>query len=398
MTGAVYQPDAPAPPDPVPHVGRRVICYYTPSVNPSGMGAQLLDLAAAHAPDADVSVMCRPTEGGRRLLDRAAASGALPVPLPGNRDPAFGRVIADHLTARPPAVFHSHVGWGWEDWDGVHLAHRLGVPAVIQSHHLPFLLSHPRKAERLHRAIEPVDHLIAVSAGVRRTYERIGVPAHRFTTVPNGVAPRGPGPGRAAARRALGLSVDQLVVMTAGRLVRMKGQRYLVDAVPDLVGGFPDLAVVILGEGPLRRELADRAADLGVESVVRLAGHRDDARLLLDAADVFVLPSRHEGMPLAALEAMEAGLPVVGTRVIGTDEVVVDGETGLLVPAEDPHALAAAVADLLAHPDLRAAYAGVGRRRYLEHHTVELMAARTRAVYDAVLATHLPASRETVSA
>src|SRR3712207_7194116 len=100
---------------------------------------------------------------------------------------------------------------------------------------------------------------------------------------------------------------------------------------------FPDLAVVLLGDGPLREALEKRGAGLGVGSAVRFPGHRADARQLLAAADVFVLPSRHEGMPLVALEAMEAGLPVVATRVIGSEEVVDDGVTGALVRRSEEH-------------------------------------------------------------
>ncbi len=119
---------------------------------------------------------------------------------------------------------------------------------------------------------------------------------------------------------------------------------------------------------------------------LHLPGHRTDARMLLDAADVFVLPSRQEGMPLVALEAMNTGLPVVATEVIGTAEVVSHGITGTLVPPENPAALARAVAELLADPDLRQRYARAGRRRYVEHFTARRMAEDTLRVYEDVLA------------
>jgi len=110
-----------------------------------------------------------------------------------------------------------------------------------------------------------------------------------------------------------------------------------------------------------------------------------EARRLLAAADVFVLPSRHEGMPLVALEAMEAGLAVVGTRVIGTEEVVEDGVTGALVRPGDPAALGAALARLLADPALRRRQGDAGRRRYQACFTRERMARDTAAVYESVL-------------
>jgi len=369
-----------------PGRGRRPsVCLYTPSVDPSGMGAHMLDLTAEFLPQVAVSVMCWPTVPGRRVLERAAALGATPLALPHPRDPSFAEVIVRFLEEEPAEVFHVHVATGREDFDGARAARRAGVPAVVQTLHLPWLLSDRGKQRPFFRALQEVDHLIAVSQAQRATYERIGVPAGRLTTVPNGIRARGPAPGRRAARQALGLGPDQPVVMTIGRLTVMKGQCYLIDSVPDLAAQFPGLAVLVFGHGHLQGRLEVQASALGVEGVVRLLGHRSDARLLLDAADVFVLPSRHEGMPLVALEAMEAGLPVVATRVIGSAEVVADGQTGLLVPPQDPAALGGALARLLGDPGLRARYGDAGRRRYLEHFTSERMAQQTMTVYQQVL-------------
>ena len=203
---------------------RRSICYYTPSTDPSGMGAHMVDLVAEFAGTADVALMMRPTVGGRRLLDRAAEVGARTVELPSPRDPRFAAVVTGFLQAHPTDVFHCHVGTGWEDWDGVRLARRAGCPAVVQSQHLPYLVSSPRKRRAYRHAIEEVDRLIAVSEGVRRSYCRIGVPGERFTTVPNGVAPLSDRIGRDAARAALGLDPRQPVALTVGRLTHMKGQ------------------------------------------------------------------------------------------------------------------------------------------------------------------------------
>jgi glycosyltransferase involved in cell wall biosynthesis len=371
----------------VPEGGRRLsICLYTPSVDPSGMGSHMLDLAAEYLPGADVSVLCWDTVSGRRVLDRAAGLGATVHALPHPRDPAFADTIVGFLTRSAPDVFHIHVGSGRENFDGARAARRAGVPAVVQTQHQPWLFRAPRKRVRFGCAIAAVDRLIAVSWAEQRSYERTGVPASRIVTVQNGIVPRGPGPGRPAARAELGLDPDELVVMNIGRLMRQKGQDVLVDAMPGLVAAFPRLRVVVVGGGTLHESLAGQAAALGVADHLCLPGHRTDARMLLDAADVFVLPSRQEGLPLAALEAMDVGLPVVGTEVIGTAEVVVDGETGRLVPPRDARALGSALADLLADPGLRARYGSAGRRRYLDRFTAARMAAETVAVYEDVLA------------
>lgn len=362
------------------------VCLYTPSADPSGMGLHMLDLAAEYVGELPVSLMCWPTEKGRRLLDAADALGVTTLALPHPRDPAFRPVIADFLRDCRTDVFHVHVGSGRENFDGARAARDAGVPAVVQSQHQPWLHSSPGRRVPFFEGLQEVDHLIAVSEALSRTYDRIGVPPGQITTVPNGVGVRRHQPDRLAARCSLGLDPDQLVVMTIGRLARMKGHCDLIDATPGLVDRFPGLRVLIVGDGPLRAQSTAQIAARGVEDCVRLLGHRSDARQLLDAADVFVLPSLHEGMPLVALEAMEAALPVVATRVIGSEEVVVDQLTGLLVPAHDPAALGAALTALLADPVLRARLGRAGRDRYLAEFTRRRMAEETLAVYAKVLA------------
>lgn len=350
------------------------------------MGAHLLDLAARHARRAEVHVLAWPTAPGQRLLAAAEALGARPVPLPHPRDRDFAPRIVRHLQAHPTSVFHAHVGTGRENFDGVRAARAAGVPAVVQTLHYPWLMGSRKHLVPLFRSLEPVDHLIAVSEAQRQTYVRVGVDPSRITTVPNGIRARGPGPGRRAAREALGLDMGRRVVMTIGRLTVMKGHVHLLDALPGLLRRFPDLAVVVVGSGHLQERLQAQAEGLGVADAVHLVGHRSDARMLLDAADVFVLPSRHEGMPLVLMEAMDAGLPVVATRVIGSEEVVVDGGTGLLVRPRDPAALEQALGVLLADPALRAQLGRAGKRRFSACFTAARMARDTAQVYDRVLA------------
>jgi len=364
----------------------RPVCLYTPSADPSGMGAHMVDLAAEYALGREVSVLAWDTAPGRALLERAEAAGARPVALPHPRSAGFADAVGAHLRRSPAEVFHVHVGTGREDFDGARAARAAGVPAVLQTQHYPWLMGSPKHLVPFFHAIEPVDHLITVSQGQRRTYEKVGVAASRMTTVPNGIRPRPYGAGRAAARAALELDPDQPVVLTVGRLNVMKGHTHLLDAVPGLLRRFPDLAVVIIGKGHLEEQLRAQAAALGVSSAVRLVGHRSDARALLDAADVFVLPSRSEGMPLALLEAMDAGLPVVATRVIGSEEVVDEGRTGLLVRPRDAGALEGALGRLLGDPALRSAFARAGHARFEEQFTSARMATQTLGVYEQVLA------------
>ncbi|MCW2608616.1 MAG: glycosyl transferase group 1 [Frankiales bacterium] len=362
------------------------VCLYTPSFDPSGMGRHMLDLATELALTRDVSLLAWGTPAGTRLLTAAERGGVRTCALPPPRDPGFGPAVTCFLRRHPAEVFHVHVGTGREDFDGARAARAAGVPVVLQTQHLPWLLSQEHKQRPFFRGLREVDHVLTVSRAQRATYAAIGLPATATSTVPNGVAARTAVPGRLAARRELGLTPDQPVVLTVGRLTVMKGQRHLLDALPELTARVPDLAVVLVGDGHLRETLGKQAADLGVAHVVRFAGQRSDARALLDAADVFVLPSLTEGMPLAVLEAMEAGLPVVATRAIGVEEVVDDGVTGLLVPIGDPRALAAALDRLLGDAPLRARLGAAGRDRYLSSFTAARTAREVARVYDAVVA------------
>lgn len=375
-----------------PGRARRSLCLYTRSANPSGMGAHMLDLVQGLVDRMDVTVLCRTGDRVRWLFEEASARGARTVALPGPHDPAYPEVISDFLASRPVDVFHCHAGWGWEDPHGLRLARAAGVPAVIITHHMSFLIHKRATAEKLVRNTSYAHWRIAVSRGLRDTYTARGISEEHFVTVPNGIGPRRQPPGRTAARAALRLRPDDPVVLSTGRLTAVKGQRYLVEAAALLAPDHPGLQVVILGEGELREELEELVAERGLTGSVHLPGHRADARMLLDAADVFALPSRAEGMPLTLIEAMEARVPVVATRVSGSSEVVAHGGTGLLVPPGDAGGLAAALAALLDDGRRRARYGEAGHRRYLEEFTVESMVARTRAVYDAALGDR-PAAR-----
>ena len=152
--------------------------------------------------------------------------------------------------------------------------------------------------------------------------------------------------------------------MTVGRLQAPKDALTLLRGLAKLPRGTYE--AVIVGDGPDRPELASEARRLGLESVVQLAGERNDVPELLAASDIFVLSSRSEGLPLSILEAMAAGLPVVATTVGGVPELVLEGETGLLVPPGDPQALAGAIERLLDDSTLRGRLGAAGRIRVEE--------------------------------
>jgi glycosyltransferase involved in cell wall biosynthesis len=175
------------------------------------------------------------------------------------------------------------------------------------------------------------------------------------------------------------------VLVNIGALVDHKGQRYLLDALPLAMRRIPDLHLVILGEGELRRPLEQQVQRLHLERAVRMPGFRSDVLALARSADLFVMSSVTEGLGSTVLDAMAMGLAVVGTRAGGIPEAVVDGETGLLVPVADPPALADAIVSLMNDPARRARFGDAGRQRVARHFTVDHLVERTFAVYQEVV-------------
>ena len=200
------------------------------------------------------------------------------------------------------------------------------------------------------------------------------------TTIANGVGE----PEQPADRERLGrewdLPPDHRLVVAVGRLVPQKNHELAVRALAEV----PATTLVVLGEGPLHDALEHVAREHGVEDRIRLTGVRPDARAIVGAADAIVFSSTWEGLPLAALEALAAGTPVVATSVRGLRELLTDGQDALLVIPEDSRALAAALRRVLDDPDLAARLAEGGRalaaansedvmiRRYLELYEVLL--------------------------
>jgi glycosyltransferase involved in cell wall biosynthesis len=219
-----------------------------------------------------------------------------------------------------------------------------------------------------------------------------GRAAERTEVIPSGVDTdrfqRAAGE-RERVRATLGIPAGVPLVGTVGRLEGRKGTDTLIASAAQLR---KDAHVVVVGEGPSREELTAQIARLGLGERVRLLGERADVRDVLAALDVFVLPSRTEGMSNALLEGMAMALPVVATAVGGNPEVVSPG-TGVLVPAEDPGAMAAAVTELLDAPERAEALGAAARRRVEERYGARAMVRRLEAVYDAVATGALALSR-----
>ena len=216
--------------------------------------------------------------------------------------------------------------------------------------------------------------MIAVSAAVRSgMVAELGVGparADRITVVDNGVpVPEPTTPDRrAAARRERGLGPDEFVLAGVGRLTRQKDFASLIEALAGVADMLPPWRCVIAGEGELRSDLEAAVAAAGLADRVALPGIDRDVAGLQRAADVFCLPSLYEGLPLALMEAMAAGLPVCAYDIDGTRELVADGVEGLLAPPRDARTFGENLVRLAGSPDLRMRLGRAARERILAHH------------------------------
>lgn len=222
----------------------------------------------------------------------------------------------------------------------------------------------------------------AVSGDLRAHLIGEGFSPHAVDVIYNGidVGPLPDAAARQSARNALDIPEETIVVGTIARLDPVKNLGTLIRAVV-LAARAQRLCLLIIGDGPERRALEAAAAQSGLPSAIRFLGHRDDARRVLAACDVFANSSISEGVSLTILEAMAAGLPVVATRVGGTPEVI-DGTCGLLVPARNEAALAGAIAELAAAPALRATLGRAARGRVEAQFTLDRMVRAYRDVYE----------------
>lgn len=231
--------------------------------------------------------------------------------------------------------------------------------------------------------------VVANSQAVARdTMEDESLPAGRIRVIHNGVEVPARPVGQDA--RPDGMPPGRRVILCVANLIHYKGHLDLLAAAAEVLPAFPDVALVLVGDGPMRPALADAVDRDGLRGRVHFLGHRADVSDLLAASDLFVLSSHEEGFSNALLEAMAHGLPVVATAVGGNLEAVEDGVTGLLVPPRDAGALAKAMMSLLADPPASSRMGQMGRARAAKLFPLDRMVHETETLYSALLDRHAP--------
>jgi glycosyltransferase involved in cell wall biosynthesis len=268
------------------------------------------------------------------------------------------------------------------------------VPIVIDHWHGFSRFS--RKRRLICRCLARFTDLsLAVSPGVKDyLVQEIGLAPDKIRVVANGVdiAAIDAARQRNEVRRELGLPAEVPVIGLVGRLDHWgKGHKELFAAMVRLTARYPVQALIV-GGGRREAELKQAAADLGLADAVHFLGSRRDVPDLLHAMDIFVLPSYSEGLSLALMEAMAAGLPVVASRVGGNPELVEDGDTGLLIPPQDADALAAALERLLADPTGAKTMGEKARRRVEENYSLDRLGREINGIYEELAAEKFGAS------
>lgn len=322
----------------------------------------------------------------REMVARGIPCETLPVW--GHVDPALLGRIAAYLRGLQPDIVHTHLIHA--DLYGLLAARWAGVQHAISSRHnnTPFH-GRPLINWLKRTAMRRADRVIAISYAVARFVAEVErVDAGKIVTIHYGFEPLDyPPDAREAARAEMGLPPGAPVIGMFGRLIPQKGIDVLLDALPQVLQQHPDARLLIVGDGVLRATLEAQAQALGLDGVVTFAGWVERAYRLMPACDLIVMSSRLEGFGLVALEAMSAARPMVASRASSLPEIVVDGETGLLVPPEDAPALAEAIAALLGDPAHAAALGQAGLRRLRAEFSVDKMVNATYGVYVDVLGT-----------
>jgi glycosyltransferase involved in cell wall biosynthesis len=345
-----------------------------------GLDASRWELVLAHYPGEALA----PLVSGAQM--RGVETWSVPPMPPGfvglRRLPRFATTLrCDHAS-----LVHLHLTWPLACQYTLMSAALARVPAVVATVQLSFPLTLSRRVMLQQRLLtRGVDRYLAVSESVRRyLVHDLHWPPAKIEVVPNSVranpAVVTPTTASTVRHQIVGRQATPLVLVPA-RLHEQKGHRYLFPALAEV----PEAHVALAGEGPERHALEMLAHELGIESRVSFLGHRDDMPELLAAADLVVLPSLYEGLPISLLEAMAAAKPVIATRIGGTDELVTSGYDGLLVEPRDSHALAQAMKTLLSDPERARQMASSAQRTVADRFSAEVMCKRVSQVYGELL-------------
>jgi glycosyltransferase involved in cell wall biosynthesis len=370
---------------------RRRVLYFTNATVRAGAEEHLLGLVRClDRNQFQPMIVCPPVLARLLAPDLPADTELMELELSRCSHLASSTRLLGILRRRRIHILHSHMFQS--SVFASPLGRLAGVPAIVETPHVNerwrqgWLKSH-FLIDRL--VARTVDAFIAVSeANSRYLIEQKGLPSRKVHVIPNGIDLERFHPGHPEPpelRSALGFAADDPVIALFARLDPQKGHAVLLEAMARLRQTVPRVRLVIAGEGVLREKLKQLTASLGLADAVRFVGRQSNVSDWLAMAQVVVLPSFYEGLPLAAMEALAAAKPLVATAVDGTPEVVLDGKTGLTVPPGDPERLSEALLRLLCRPSLARELAHAGREWICEHFTHARQVRSTEQLYCEIL-------------
>ena len=327
----------------------------------------------------DVTVACRP---GRWVEERATAMGlpTVPIRVMNQHDWQDFSLLRTFLREHKTDVLHVH--WSSDIVVPGYAALREHVPVRIMSRHMPYPFKN-RVGSFLYSKIL-YTRLVTVSNSVRETLIKCGVPGDKVQVIHHGTDVEAFAritEERKEMRASLGIPEDSVAVGIVGRIAPEKGHAVLLEALAKVHARYP-LHLVIVGNGPDEELIRDRAAQMGLADKVLFTGFRDDVNNVLNALDVVAVPSTwNEPCSAVVQQGMALSKPIIGTRAGGTPEMVLDDETGFLVPPSDPDALADALARMAGDAFLRKRLGTAGKERVEELFSLRVMTDKIEALY-----------------
>lgn len=367
-------------------VGKLSVLYLSSSSGPGGAEQMLCSLASSldRTQFRPIVGLFRPGWLMEQCEKRGIETHVFPIggPLHGDWIRACTRVVRKERVA----LIHAH------EFDanvhGALVATITRTPIVATVHGKHYYWSKFRR-RLAYRLVSRFASMVTVSQNLKDFIaEKVGVDQSRIKVIYNGVKPS-PEYSQAdliECRAELGIPGGDQIVGVVGSLYPVKGHRFLIEAIPNILAKFEGTTFLFVGRGELEGSLKELVRRLRVEKKVIFLGLRQDVPRLLSLSDVFVLPSLSEGLSMAILEAMTAGKPVVATRVGGNPEVVLHSQTGVLVPPEDSIALEEGLGQLLGDKALAEQMGLAGRKRAGQYFALSTMVENYQTLYKSCLA------------
>lgn len=362
------------------------VAHVIGTLRTGGAERQLVNyLMAADRRDFRHTVVCLEARGELAETVEAAGIPVVRMPIRTRMAPVCLARFARWYREQGVCVVHAHMHdsalWG-------RLAGRLaGVPVLMTTEHGKELWKGPvRVAIDHHLSGWTARHIAVARDGMEIRLRRERYAPGKMVLIPNGVPipdESGNLPGRQRVREEFGIDADTPLLGTVGRIVVAKGYEHMIEAMGHIRRRHPKAKWLAVGDGDQRQDLTARTAQAGLGDAVIWAGRRSDIGDLLAAMDVWVMSSIREGLPVALLEAMAAGRPIVATSVGGIPDAVRHGVEGLIVAPADAVALAEGIGRMLDEPAFASGLAAAARARAVKEYAIEAVAARIEDLYRA---------------